>query len=71
MTASHASMSVFSSRTISGDSDTVCLMIISAGELIPNRLIHALQINASLVDLIDKDNGGMSIFRRAWNRIRV
>ena len=31
--ASHASMSVFSSRTISGDSDTVCLMIISAESL--------------------------------------
>ena len=28
------------------------------GELIPNRLNHALQINASLVDLVDKDNGG-------------
>ena len=28
------------------------------GELIPNRLIHALQINASLVDFVDKDNGG-------------
>ena len=41
------------------------------GELIPNRLNHALQINASLVDLVDKDNGGMFIFRRAWNRIRV
>ena len=26
------------------------------GELIPNRLNHALQINASLVDLVDKDN---------------
>ena len=42
---------------LSWDSDNVCLMIISA-ELIPNRLNHALQINASLVDLVDKDNGG-------------
>ena len=33
------------------------------GELIPNRLNHALQINASLVDLVDKDNGGKMCIR--------
>ena len=67
VTASHASMSVFSSRTISGDSDTVCDDNIS-GELIPNRLNHALQINASLVDLVDKDNGGNVHFPRGMEQ---
>ena len=60
MTASHASMSVFSSRTISGDSDTVCDDNIG-GELIPNRLNHALQINASRSILLIKITVGMFI----------
>ena len=41
------------------------------GELIPNRLNHALQIAPAWSILLIKITVGMFIFRRAWNRIRV
>ena len=50
-------MSVFSSRTISGDSDTVCL-IISAEAYLEQTEPRSANQRASLVDLVDKDNGG-------------
>jgi hypothetical protein len=58
MTASHASMSVFFLQDYFRGQRHRLLDDNIGGELIPNRLNHALQINASLVDLVDKDNGG-------------
>ena len=61
-------MSVFSSRTISRGQRHRLLDDNIGGELIPNRLNHALQINASLVDLLIKITVGMFIFRRGMEQ---
>ena len=64
-------MSVFSSRTISGDSDTVCLMIISAESLSRTDWTTLCKSTPAWSILLIKITVGMFIFRRAWNRIRV
>ena len=71
MTESHTSALVFSVRVIFEDSDTVCLMIISAESLSRTDWYTPSKSMPTWSILLIKIMVGMFNFRRAWNRTRV